>query len=697
MTTVMQSMKRHSNRMRRINALFALVLGLTMAFYGQVAISSPGSTATGTAQEPIEAGVVSGITHTDHDSETVYVCPMHPDQVSDNPGSCSQCGMFLVAQSMHESDEDHSMHDHAAHTEAEKHSDAMPDHEKRRGLMPLAPKDRPPLFWETEASPQSARTGKDHSASGQHDHSNEKDMMPLSPEAAGASEQTMSEVSVRSMEEKTAMSHARKHLDPAYVCPMHPDEVSDKPGSCSICGMFLVVAEGEGEEKSDAQHDMPMGEVTSSESAAQSTNETAMAHARKHLDPTYVCPMHPQIVRDVPDSCPICGMDLVARERAAPAGEQHLEPTYVCPMHPQIVRDGPDSCPICGMDLVARERVAPAGDHPQVFLPAAVIQNMGVRTAKAERRSLVTELRTQGIVTADDDRIRNVHPRAGGWVETLYLLTEGDRIERKEVLVDFYSPWINQTQLDFITALEEYDMVSFDPSRKTELGAKLDAARNSLRLLSVSSMDVMRIENSRKVQSTIQLMAPSSGLVTELNVREGAYVEPYQSMFTIVDLSEVWVMVDIYEHQAPWVRKGHRVEISAPAIPGRVWSGMIEFIYPEVDPKTRTLRARIEVSNPDEALLLNMFVQVDLTASAKKHDVLTVPREAVIVTGKREVVVKARGQGHFQPVEVTTGTWGSNRAEILSGLNEGDEVVVSGQFLIDSESSLQASFLRMSE
>jgi len=553
--------------------------------------------------------------------------------------------------------------------------------------------------------------------------------------------------------------HNNDHSGPLYVCPMHPDEVSNKPGSCSQCGMFLV-SRGEAVDHSTHKHATP---ATNKGKHAETMPDAAMQHGKmpmprkakpalfwesresqaggikehKHADPgqgarpvskrmapelpmipstpkqvtlkrpqksqepTYICPMHPQIVsKDPGDSCPVCGMDLVAKAIAQDATEQvpDQEQIYICPMHPQIMQHEPGvNCPICGMNLVAKETATPAGDHPQVFLEAAVIQNMGVRTARVQRKGVSKQIRTQGIVTPDDERITNIHPRTGGWIEILHLITEGDRIERKEVLVDFYSPWINRVQLNFITALEEYDLTAFDPSRKTELAAKVASLRNSLRLLNVMDMDIMRIQNTRKVLNTIQLMAPQGGIVTRLNVNEGTYVEPYESMFTIVDLSRVWVMMDIYEHQAPWIRKGHEVKITAPAIPGRHWLGVVDFIYPEVDPKSRTLRARIEVPNPDEALLLNMFVQIELSTNAGKQGVLSIPREAVIITGEREVVVKSLGKGHFQPVEITTGVWGSHQAEVLSGLNEGDEVVVSGQFLIDSESNLQASFLRMTE
>ncbi|MDX2506291.1 MAG: efflux RND transporter periplasmic adaptor subunit [Gammaproteobacteria bacterium] len=552
--------------------------------------------------------------------ERIYVCPMHPDETSDKPGSCSQCGMFLVAQ---EGNVDHSMHKHSMPaSNSGKHTKTMTDAAMQHGKMPMPLKDKPALFWES-SEPQAGR--------------------------------------------ETQAEH--EHMDPVQGTYLMSKRMTPEP---------------------------PMMSATAKPIQPEKLQELA----GKHQEATYICPMHPQIVsKDADSACPICGMDLVAK-KVGQNSTEHVhdqEEIYICPMHPQIVQDESGNCPICGMDLVPRKSAAPTGDQPQVFLSAAVIQNMGVRTARAQRKVLSKQIRTQGIVTPDDDRIIFIHPRTGGWIETLYPITEGERVERKDVLANFYSPWINQVQLDFIAALEEYDLSSFDPSKKAEVNVKLESLRNSLRLLNVMDMDIMRIKNSRKVQNTIQLMAPQGGIITQLGVREGTYVEPYQSMFTIVDLSQVWVMMDIYEYQAPWIRKGHQVKITAPAIPGRHWNGVIDFIYPEVDSKTRTLRARIAVPNPDEALLLNMFVQIDLSASASKESVLTVPREAVIVTGEREVVVKSLGRGHFQPVDVTTGTWGGHQAEILSGLKEGDDVVVSGQFLIDSESSLQASFLRMAE
>ena len=463
----------------------------------------------------------------------------------------------------------------------------------------------------------------------------------------------------------TPMEHASKHLDPTYVCPMHPKEVSDQPGRCSICGMFLVEAEPEETDESmahdamdGAAHDMSSHAMEPTESEAQAMGDTPMEHARKHQDPTYICPMHPQIISDGPSSCPICGMDLV---------EKKLEPQ--------------------------------SSKMPIVTLSPAVVQNMGVRTARTAKGTIRKQIRTQGRVAYDDDRIIQVHPRTAGWIENLYVRTDGVRIERKDDLADYFSPDVLWAQQEYIAALEDSELDSFgdsttpDPARAFRERSGVDL----LKYFKVPSMDIMGLETSMEPRSIIPIRAPQGGVLIEHNVREGTFVTPADNMFTIVDLSEVWVMVDIFEHQLAWIRSGLPAKITSPAYPGRTWMGKLDFVYPEVDPKARTMRARVEVRNHGEMLMPNMFVQVDLSADTRKSTVLMVPREAIIITGEREVVVKAMGNGRFQPVEVTSGLWDDYHAEILNGLEEGDEVVISGQFLIDSESSLQASFLRMSQ
>ncbi len=386
-------------------------------------------------------------------------------------------------------------------------------------------------------------------------------------------------------------------------------------------------------------------------------------------------------------------------ESALEHARKHRDPTYVCPMHPEIVRDQPGSCPICGMDLVAKVMGDTTDERPVVTLGAAVVQNLGVRTASIERGTLWKYIKTQGKVAYDDDRIIQVHPRTSGWIENLYVRTDGVRVERKEDLADYFSPEVLWAQQEYIETLEAGELDSFGDDHKGEdsyQAFRQRAGVDLLRYYKVPSMDVKGIEKSMTPRSIVPIKAPQGGVITEHRVREGMYVTPADAMFTIVDLSEVWVMVDIFEHQIAWIRPGLTAEISTPAYPGRVWEGRVEFVYPEVHPQARTLRARLEFTNADELLMPNMFVEAVIYGGPKR-DVLIVPREALILTGERAMVVRILGDNRFQPVEVETGMWQGSSVEVRSGLDEGDEVVLSGQFLIDSESNLEASFHRLSE
>jgi Cu(I)/Ag(I) efflux system membrane fusion protein len=367
---------------------------------------------------------------------------------------------------------------------------------------------------------------------------------------------------------------------------------------------------------------------------------------------------------------------------------KHLDPKYVCPMHPQIVRDEEGSCPICGMDLVARMIDPNQGKHPKVEISNEVVQSMGVRTDYAKFDTLWKYIRTVGRVEYDETLTAHVHPRADGWMEKLNLRAEGEPVEKGQLLGSLYSPEILAAQVDFLIALDQRDTKT---SKR-----RIEKARNRLRLLGVTEGTISRIQQRARTQNTIPLVAPASGVVTKLNAQEGMYVKPEMEIFTIVDPSRIWVMVDIFEHQIDWLAEGLTAEISVPAYPGRTWEGKVEYIYPDLDPKSRTLRVRLAFDNPNGMLKANMFADV-VIYGGPKHNVLVIPQEALIETGERTSVVTALGEGRFQPVDVVTGMRRGGRVEILSGLQEGDEIVTSGQFLIDSESSLQASFSRMGE
>jgi len=382
-----------------------------------------------------------------------------------------------------------------------------------------------------------------------------------------------------------------------------------------------------------------------SESLAEAADDTALEHAAKHLDPKYVCPMHPQIVKDEAGSCPICGMDLV---------EKLMDPM--------------------------------TGKHPEVVLSGAVVQNMGVRTARVERGTLWKFIRTVGRVEYDESRIAHVHPRAAGWLEGLKLRAEGEPVVKGQEMAQLYAPDILSAQVDFLLALA--------PQPKGVAQVKADKAQNLLRLLDVPDSIIREIERDGVTRNTVPVLSPIDGIVTRMMARDGMYVNPNSEMFTVVDMSRIWVLVDVFEHQIDWLAQGLTAEIQVPAHPGRTWEGEVDYLYPELDPKTRTLRVRLVFDNPDLVLKPNMFAEVKIYGGPKR-DALKIPREALIATGERESVVRVLGEGRFQPVDVVTGMQRNGDVEILSGLAEGDEIVISGQFLIDSESSLQASFMRL--
>jgi Cu(I)/Ag(I) efflux system membrane fusion protein len=384
-------------------------------------------------------------------------------------------------------------------------------------------------------------------------------------------------------------------------------------------------------------------------------------------------------------SAPSESLAEASRDTAMEHAAKHLDPKYVCPMHAQIVRDQPGSCPICGMDLVKKAISAQGGKRPTVEISNAVINSMGVRTAPAAEQTLWRYIQTVGRIDYDETRLAHVHPRAEGWMEKLNLRVEGDPVKKGQVLGEIYSPEILNAQVDFLIALNQ-----------SAGKVRMQKARNQLRLLGVPEGTISLIQKRGESLNTVPLISPSSGVVTKLGMREGMFVKPDMEIVTIADLGKIWVLVDVYEHQMDWLSVRQSTEIRVPAYPGRVWEGTVQYIYPELDPRSRTLKVRLAFDNPDGLLKANMFAEVVIYGGPKR-EVLAVPSDAVIETGRRSSVVLALGQGRFRPVDVETGMASNGMVEILSGLQAGDEVVISGQFLIDSESSLQASFLRMAE
>jgi Cu(I)/Ag(I) efflux system membrane fusion protein len=354
---------------------------------------------------------------------------------------------------------------------------------------------------------------------------------------------------------------------------------------------------------------------------------------------------------------------------------------WVAPMDPNYRRDQPGKSPM-GMNLVPV--YAGADDEPGniVSIAPGIVQNLGVRTATAERSRLWRGISTVGYVDFDESKTSHIHLRTEGWIERLYVESEGERVSKGQRLFDLYSPALVNAQEEFIQALK--------------IGNKglEQASHDRLTALGIPADQIRQLKKDRRARQTIALYAPQDGVVSTLMVREGMFVKPANRVMSLAELSTVWLLTEVFERQADWVKVGQPAEVRLPYLPGRTWEGRVEYIYPSLDPKTRTLKARLRFDNPDEALKPNMYAHVKIFGGPKE-DTIVIPLEALIRTGREERIILSLGEGRFESRTVTAGIESGDWVEILTGIDPGDSVVISGQFLIDSEASLKASMRRM--
>ncbi len=375
-------------------------------------------------------------------------------------------------------------------------------------------------------------------------------------------------------------------------------------------------------------------------------------------------------------------MNVSAVDRDGQAGD--VTPLYwVAPMDPDFRRDGPGKSPM-GMDLVPvyADNGLDPDDPGMIFISPDVVNNLGVRTAQVERRSMHTRITTVGYVQYDEDQLVHIHPRVEGWIERLYVQAAGDPVEAGEPLYSLYSPQLVNAQEELLLALNR------DNERFVQ------ATEDQLRALQISDAEIDDLRNTRQVKQTLTFYVPQSGVVDNLNIREGFFVGPGTTLMSIGSLNNVWVEAEVFERQAALVEAGLPVTMSLDYLPGRLWEGSVDYVYPTLNAQTRTARVRLRFENPDGLLKPNMFAQVTILADAA-DDVLVIPREAVIRTARQDRVVLAAGDGRFKSVAVSLGRLDDQYAEISHGVEEGEQVVVSAQFLLDSESSQTSDFMRM--
>jgi Cu(I)/Ag(I) efflux system membrane fusion protein len=379
------------------------------------------------------------------------------------------------------------------------------------------------------------------------------------------------------------------------------------------------------------------------------------------------------------------------RSSTAPA------PLYHCPMHPDVTSDKPGSCPICGMDLVKLETSPRAGSTPvpvagraQVTLSPERLQVLGVRSAEVHHARLERAIRTVGRLAVDERRLHHVHTKFEGYVERLYVDFTGAYVRKGQPLLSIYSPELVATQQEYLLAHRARQRLGASPVEAASLGSAnlLEAARQRLLLWDIRPVDVDALERTGKVTRTLDLYADTSGYVVQKSVVDGMRVMPQDTLFDIAELSHLWVLADVYESDLPAVSLGMTGDVSVPYLPGRSWRGKVTYVAPTVEAATRTIKVRLEIDNPGNDLKPDMYADVVLRPFLGSG--LILPQSAVIDTGDRQIVFVDLGGGQFEPREVQLGLKVDGGRQVLSGLEDGERVVTSANFLLDSESSLKA-------
>jgi Cu(I)/Ag(I) efflux system membrane fusion protein len=321
---------------------------------------------------------------------------------------------------------------------------------------------------------------------------------------------------------------------------------------------------------------------------------------------------------------------------------------------------------------------------PEIRISPAVVNNLGVRTAAAEKGAPERRAATLGYVAFDERRMRQVQPRAEGWIEGLAVRAVGETVQAGQLLFTLYSPMLESAQQEYLDAqrIGNRDLI--------------DASRERLRALGLDAATAERLARTGRASGRVPFHAPIGGVVTELAVREGAMVSPDMMALTITGLGSLWVIAEVPESQAGWVKPGTSAEIRLPSLPGTALAGRVDYVYPELSMETRTLRARIVLDDAGPGLRPNMLANVTLLGEAGEPAVM-IPRSALIRSGSVDRVVVALGEGRFAPRLVTAGAESGDRVVIREGLAEGEQVVVAGQFLLDSEANLRAGMERLGE
>jgi len=371
---------------------------------------------------------------------------------------------------------------------------------------------------------------------------------------------------------------------------------------------------------------------------------------------------------------------------------------YTCPMHPTVVQEEEGDCPICGMDLVLEQSEITeaqgsnsnedqkSGGWSTITIDPTVVQNMGVRVKQVIYRDISHNIRTIGNVEIADDQSYSVNLRFSGWIEKIFANKVGQQIEKGAKLFEIYSPELIAAQEEYLLAVNTY-------GKSSKIA---EASEKRLLLWNIPNKHLAKILSENNAQQNVIFISPFSGYILHKNIKEGSNVKAGTDLYHIGNLDDVWIIADLYEFDAASVKIGQSATIEVTNLPGNIRTGYVSFIYPTLNTKTRTQKIRIELKNSDLSLKPGMFVTIRIEAD-RANKVLTVPTEAIINSGERKIVFLSRGNGKFKPREIQTGLADDKDyyTEVISGLEENEIVVVSGQFLLDSESQLREAVQKL--
>ncbi len=405
----------------------------------------------------------------------------------------------------------------------------------------------------------------------------------------------------------------------------------------------------------------------------------------------YRDPMNPQITSPTPKKASD-GMDFVPvyDESSGKSGEQKIA-YYKDPMHPWFTSDKPGKAPDCGMDLVPVYE----GDSgvKGIKIDPVTVQNIGVKTETAEKRRLSKVIRAVGKIELDETKVFSVNSKIMGWVEKLYVDYTGKPVRKGDPLMELYSPELVSTQEEYLQALRYRQQMQESSLEEARRGsdALVESAKRRLLYWDITEADIQELEKRGAPRKTMTFYSPVDGIVMDKMIFQGKSVMAGMELYKIADLSTVWIIADIYQYELPWVKVGQQTEIELSYLPARTFKGAITYIYPMLGMETKTARARIEVRNtPNIDLKPEMYATVKLI-SPIVVDAVAVPDQAIIRSGERNIVVIALGGGYFDPRDVKLGVMADGYVQILEGVHEGENIVTSSQFLIDSESNLKAA------